>query len=58
MEVFEILRRIIRDFCAVVFLEETGVDLLLRRLELGPDIVLFADEDELAGRGRILFLRK
>src|SRR5437764_11172209 len=37
-----------------VFLEKPGIDLLLRRFELGANIVLFADKNQLARRGVIV----
>src|SRR5205823_43060 len=48
----------VRDGLAVVFVEESTVSLLLGRFELGADIVLFADKDELARRRGIVVAQK
>src|SRR4051812_45936306 len=54
VEIFEIFRGIICDLAPLVLLEKSRINLLLRRLELGAHVVLFADENELARRGRIV----
>jgi len=52
--VFKKLMRVIDDLFTIIFFEKLRVDLLLGRLELPPNVVLFADEDELARGSRIV----
>src|SRR5205085_8415086 len=46
------------NFLALVFLEEPGIDFLLRRFELTADVVLFANKNQLSRCGVIVVLQE
>lgn len=53
-KVLQVFAGVVGDLFALVLVEQSRVNLLLRRLELGADVVLFADEDKLARGGRVV----
>src|SRR5205814_5995058 len=56
--VLEILIRIVDNFSAVLFFEELRVNSLLCRLELAPDVILLANENQLPRRRVVLVLKR
>src|SRR5205814_4671315 len=56
--IFQILGRVVGHFLAIVFLEKPGVDLLFRRFELGANVVLFADKNQLSRCSVIVVLQE
>src|SRR5436190_8534912 len=56
--VFQILRRIVGNFLAVVFFKESGVNFLLRRLQLRANVVLFSNKNQLPRRRVIVVLEE
>src|SRR5205809_4270959 len=55
---FPILRRVVGDFLAIVFVKKPGIDFLLRRFELAADVVLFANKNQLSRCGVIVVLQE
>src|SRR5205823_4040373 len=56
--IFQILARVVGDFLAVVFLEQPGIDLLLRGFELAARIVLLPDKNQLSRCGVVVVFEK
>src|SRR3954453_23984983 len=56
--IFQILRRIVGNFLAVVFFKNSGVNFLLRRLQLRANIVLFSNKNQLPRRRVIVVLEE
>ena len=52
-EILQVFAGIVGDFLALIAVEEPGIKFLLSRLELGLNVILFADKDELACRRRV-----
>src|SRR5438874_9218314 len=56
--IFQILGGVVGNFLALIFLEKPGIDFLLRRFELGANVVLFADKNQLSRCSVIVVLQE